>query len=103
MSADTDRIYFRRTIANPGRSSGRHLIWRSLLAAPFVLSLLLALVLGPATINSVHGSFTSLGILSLAGAFLMLCVSDRLLIPAGLATLLVFPLVAGLGFNFAPV
>jgi WD40-like Beta Propeller Repeat len=80
----------------------RQLLWRSLLAAPFTLSLVLTLVLGPATITSVHGSFTWLAVVSLVAVLLMLSVTERLLIPLGLVTFLVFPELAGLGYNFAP-
>jgi hypothetical protein len=84
------------------RYSRWQLLWRSLLAAPFALSLVLTLVLGPATINSVHASFTWLAVLSLVAALLMLGVAQGLLIPVGVATFLVFPLLVGLGFYFAP-
>lgn len=40
--------------------------------------------------------------LSLVAALLMLGVTEGLLIPLGLVTFLVFPVLAGLGFNFAP-
>jgi hypothetical protein len=66
------------TIAWLSRCSGRQLLWRSLLAAPFTLSLVLALVLGPATITSAHGSFTRLAVLSLVAALLMLGLTERL-------------------------
>src|SRR6266545_607285 len=90
------------TMARLPRSARRQFPWRSLLAAPFVVSLVLTLVLGPATITSVHGSFTWLALLSLVAALLMLGVAEGLLIPVGLITFVVFPVLAGLGFNFAP-
>lgn len=80
----------------------RRLAGRSVLAAPFVLSLILTLALGPGTIDSRHGSFIWLAVVSLAAALLMLGVSAGLLIPVGVATFLVFPALAGLGFYFAP-
>lgn len=89
-------------IARLRRYSRRHLVWRSLLAAPFALSLALTLVLGPATINSRYGSFTWLAALSLLAALLLLRVADGLLIPVGLVSFIVFPVLVGLGFNSAP-
>ncbi|QCO98000.1 hypothetical protein FCN77_10095 [Arthrobacter sp. 24S4-2] len=88
-------------IARRPVESGRWL-GRSALAAPFVLSLLLTLVLGPGTINSRHGSFIWLAVVSLVASVLMLRVRPSLLIPLGLATFLAFPVSAGLGFHFAP-
>lgn len=58
------------------RSSRWQLVWRSLLAAPFALSLVLTLVLGPATIDSVHGSFIGLAVLSLVATLLMFGVTE---------------------------
>ena len=84
------------------RIDRRRLAGRSVLAAPFVLSLLLALVLGPGRIDSRHGSFTWLAVVSLIAALLMLGVRAGLLIPVGVATFLIFPVLAGLGFHFAP-
>jgi hypothetical protein len=49
-----------------------------------------------------HGSFTWLALLSLVAALLMISATDGLLLPLGLVTFLVFPVLAGLGFNFAP-
>jgi len=83
-------------------SSRRRLLWRSLLAAPFGLSLVLALLMGPATIDSPHASFAWLVAWSLLAALGMLLLPDGLLIPLGLATLVAFPLLAGLGFYFVP-
>ena len=84
------------------RIDRRRLAGRSVLAAPFVLSLLLALVLGPGRIDSRHGSFIWLAVVSLIAALLMLGVRAGLLIPVGVATFLIFPVLAGLGFHFAP-
>jgi hypothetical protein len=84
------------------RSSRWQLLWRSLLAAPFALSLVLTLVLGPATINSKYGSFIWLAVLSLVAALLMFSVKEELLIPVGAVAFLVFPLLVGLGLYFAP-
>jgi hypothetical protein len=83
-------------------SSRRRRIWRSLLAAPFALSLALALILGPATIDSAHSSFAWLAAWSLVAALGMLAFPNALLILFSLATILAFPLLAGLGFHFAP-
>lgn len=82
--------------------SGQNLHARSVLAAPFVLSLILTFVLGPGTINSRHGSFIELALVSAVAALLMLIARPRLLIPVGVATFIVFPVSAGLGFHFAP-
>lgn len=95
-------MVFRGGIARFRRYSRWQLVWRTLLAVPFALSLGLALVLGPATINSRYGSFLWLAFLSLVAALLMLGVRERLLIPVGLVALVVFPVVAGLGFHYAP-
>ena len=84
------------------RDSRRRLAWRTLIAAPFAVSLLLTLALGPAAIDSAHASFTLLAAASLLAAALLLIVPDGLLIPVGLLSFLTFPLLAGLGFNFAP-
>jgi hypothetical protein len=87
----------------PGRPiDARRWRRRSALAAPFALSLGLTLMLGPGTIDSRHGSFIWLAVVSLVGAVLMLTVRSSLLIPLGVATFLVFPVSAGLGFHFAP-
>jgi WD40-like Beta Propeller Repeat len=86
-----------RMPVDPTRLAGR-----SVLAAPFVLSLILALVLGPGTIDSRRGSFIWLVVVSLVATLLMLFVRASLLIPVGVATFLVFPALAGLGFYFAP-
>lgn len=88
--------------ARMGVVSTRRLVGRSVLAAPFVLSLLLTLALGPGTINSRHGSFIWLTMVSLVSALLLLSVRTGLLVPVGVATFLVFPVSAGLGFHFAP-
>ncbi len=80
----------------------RRLAGRSVLAAPFVISLILTLALGPGTIDSRHGSFIWLAVVSLAAALLMLGARAGLLIPVGVATFLIFPALAGLGFYFAP-
>jgi len=85
-----------------GMLDPRRLYWRSALAAPFVLALVFALLLGPGTIDSRHGSFSWLAVVSLVSALLMLSVTPILLIPVGVATFLVFPTLAGLGFYFAP-
>jgi WD40-like Beta Propeller Repeat len=85
-----------------GMLDHRRLYWRSALAGPFVLSLILALLLGPATIDSRHGSFIWLAVVSLIAALLILGVRPGLLIPVGVATFLIFPALAGLGFYFAP-
>lgn len=88
--------------ARMGVGSTRRLVGRSILAAPFALSLLLTLALGPGTINSRHGSFSWLALVSLISALLMLSVRTGLLVPVGIATFLVFPVSAGLGFYFVP-
>jgi deazaflavin-dependent oxidoreductase (nitroreductase family) len=45
-----------RPVARLPRYSVRRPVWRSLLASPFSLSTLMALILGPATIDSPHAS-----------------------------------------------
>jgi hypothetical protein len=80
----------------------RRLVWRSLLALPFALSFVLALILGPATVDGPHASFAWLVAWSLLAALAMVILADGILIVVGLATLIVFPLLAGLGFYFAP-
>src|SRR5919201_3212680 len=80
--------------------SGRR--FGALTAGPFVLSALLAIALGPSVIDSPHGSFSWLELASLAAAALMFRASAGLRLPVGLATLGSFPVLAGLGFNFAP-
>jgi WD40-like Beta Propeller Repeat len=82
--------------------SPRRLVWRSLIAAPFALSLVLALILGPAPVDNPHSSFGSLVAWSLVAALGFFIVSDGLLIAAGFLALVVFPLHVGLGFHFAP-
>ncbi len=94
---------FDSAMARLPRYSRCQLVWRSLLAAPFALSLVLTLVLGPATIDSKYGSFLLLAVLSLLAALLMFGVREGLLIPVGVVTFLFFPLLVGLGFYFAPV
>jgi WD40-like Beta Propeller Repeat len=84
------------------RASRWQLLWRSGLSAPFALSLVLTLVLGPATIDSKYGSFTWLAVLSLVATLLMFSVKEGWLIPVGVVTFLVFPGLSGLGFYFAP-
>jgi hypothetical protein len=91
-----------RPVARLPRYPVRRLVWRSLLAAPFALAAAMTIVLGPATIDSPHASFTLLAAVSLLAAVLMLVVADGPLILVGLVTFLAFPLVACLGFNFAP-
>lgn len=88
--------------SRPRIRSAWDLYGRSVLAAPFVLSLILTLALGPGTVNSRHGSFIELALVSLVSALLMLLARPGLLIPVGFATFLVFPVSAGLGFHFAP-
>jgi WD40-like Beta Propeller Repeat len=83
-------------------SSRRRLLWRSLLAAPFVLSLVLALLMGPATVDNPHASFAWLVAWSLLAALGMLLLPEGLLVLLALATLVAFPLLAGLGFHFVP-
>lgn len=85
-----------------GDRSRASLVWRSLLAAPFALALLLTLILGPATIDSQYVSAGFLAITSLVTIVLLLVVADWLLIPVGLVALVLFPLLAGVGFYFAP-
>jgi hypothetical protein len=89
-------------IAGPHRRVGVRVLWRSLLAAPFALSLVLTLVLGPATVDSRYGSFAWLAVLSLVATGLMLRAPGPLLLPVGLVAFLAFPLLVGLGFYFAP-
>lgn len=67
------------------RSRRRHHA-RSLLAGAFVLCLLLTLALGPGTVNSRHGSYLELTLVSLVSALLMLIARPGLLIPIGVAT-----------------
>jgi hypothetical protein len=93
---------FNSAMARLHRYSRWQLLWRSGLSVPFALSLVLALVLGPATIDSKYGSFIWLAVLSLVAALLIFSVTERLLIPVGVVTFLVFPLLVGLGFYFAP-
>ena len=93
---------FSSVMARLHRYSRWQLLWRSLLAAPLVLSLVLTLGLGPATIDSKYGSFLWLAVLSLVAALLMFGVREGLLIPVGAVTFLVLPLLVGLGFYFAP-
>jgi len=93
---------FNSTMARLHRYSRWQLVWRSGLSAPFALSLVLTLVLGPATIDSKYGSFIWLAVLSLVVALLMFSVTERLLMPVGVVTFLVFPLLVGLGFYFVP-
>jgi WD40 repeat protein len=76
--------------------------WRWLLAAPFGLSLVLTLVLGPDTIDSRYTSFLSLAGASLLVALLMLRMSGLVLLLIGLIVLLLFPPLVGVGFYFAP-
>lgn len=75
---------------------------RYVLAGPFALSGVLALVLGPGTIDSAHGSFVWLTAASLAAAIIMFKLRGEWLAGAAVFTLLTFPVTAGLGFNFAP-
>lgn len=82
--------------------SRRRLLWRLSLAAPFAVSLLLSFLLGPANIDSAHASFAWLAGASLVAGTLMIVASDGLLVLVGLASFLAFPLLAGLGFHFAP-
>jgi hypothetical protein len=82
--------------------SRRQWLWRGLLAAPFAVCLLLALVLGPARIDSRYGSFGWLVVGSLAGGLLMLRLRAALLIPVGVIGFVLFPPLAALGFYFAP-
>lgn len=84
-----------------GYSTGK-LAWRSTIASPFVLSILLAVAVGPATINHRYGSFGWLIAISLIAAGLMLTLPDALLIPTGLIVVLFFPPMAALAFYFAP-
>src|SRR6266498_3788320 len=84
------------------RYSRRQWWWRGLLAAPFAVCLVLALVLGPARIDSRHGSFGWLVAGSLVSGLLMLRLRVALLIPVGLVGFLLFPPLAALGFYFAP-
>lgn len=93
---------FDRAIARLPRYSRWQLLWRSGLAAPFALSPILALVLGPATIDSKYGSFLWLAVLSLVAAGLLFGVKEGWLILVSLVTFLVFPVLVGLGFYFAP-
>ncbi len=93
---------FDSAMARLHRCSRWQLLWRSGLSAPFALSLVLTLALGPATINSKYGSFVWLSVLSLVAALLMFSVTEGLLLPIGLVTFLVFPGLSGLGFYFAP-
>ena len=72
------------------------------MAAPFALSLILALALGPTTIDSAHGSFPWLVGASSAAAILIFTLRGGWLAGTAVLTLLVFPVTAGLGFNFAP-
>jgi hypothetical protein len=67
---------FDSAMARLHRASRWQLLWRSGLAAPFALSLILTLMLGPATINSMYGSFTWLAVLSLVAALLMFSVHE---------------------------
>jgi hypothetical protein len=75
---------------------------RGLLAAPFVVCLLLALVLGPARIDSRYGSFGWLLVGSLAGGLLMLRLRVVLLVPVGVVGFVLFPPLAALGYYLAP-
>jgi WD40-like Beta Propeller Repeat len=102
MRVVADKAGDRHGPAASMRIDRRRLAGRSVLAAPFVLSLILTLVLGPGMIDSRHGSFIWLTVVSLIAALLMLGVRAGLLIPVGVATFLVFPPLAGLGFHFAP-
>lgn len=78
----------------------RRSVWRLAIASPFVLGALLAVAVGPVTINHRYGSLAWLIAISLIVAALMLTLPDALLIPAGLAALLFFPPMAGLAFYF---
>lgn len=91
-----------RAVSRLSRYPRRRLIWRSLLAAPFGVSLILTLLLGPGTIDNRYVSFGLLAISSLLAALLIVVLPTGLLVLVGLATLLVFPLLAGLGFHDAP-
>jgi hypothetical protein len=93
---------FTSAMARLHRYSSWQLLWRSLLAAPFALSLVLTLVLGPAMIDSKYGSFLWLAVLSLLAGLLMFGVKEGWFIPVGVVTFLVFPVLVGLGFYFAP-
>jgi hypothetical protein len=84
------------------RYSRRRWVWRSVLAAPFAVTLLLALALGPGTIDDAHVSFAWLLISSLVAGTLLIVAADGLLAIVGLITFLAFPLLAGPGFTFAP-
>lgn len=77
-------------------------LWHMLLAAPFALSLVLTLVVGPSTIDDRYTSFIWLAGASLFAALLMLRVSGLLLVPIGFIICLLFPPLIGVGFYFAP-
>lgn len=82
--------------------SAPQLIWRSAVASPFALSVVLAVAVGPATINHRYGSFGWLIVISLIAAALMLTLPDVILIPTGVIAFLFFPPMAALAFYFAP-
>jgi len=62
---------FDSAMAGLHRVSRWQLLWRSGLSAPFALSLVLTLLLGPATIDSKYGSFIWLTVLFLVAVLLM--------------------------------
>jgi hypothetical protein len=113
MTTPTDALLNRSPVRQSSTWSGRrfieglrrrrrHLLFRSLMAAPFVVAFLLTLALGPATVDSKYISSGWLALLSLVVLVLMVAAPDWLLIPLGLVTFLIFPALAGLGFYFAP-
>lgn len=93
---------FDSAMAGLHRVSRWQLLWRSGLSAPFALSLVLTLLLGPATSDSKYGSFIWLTVLSLVAVLLMFGIREEFLLPVGVVTFLVFPGLSGLGFYFAP-
>lgn len=113
MTTPTDALLNRSPVLQSSTWSGRrfieglrrrrrHLLFRSLMAAPFVVAFLLTLALGPATVDSKYISFGWLALVSLVVLVLMVAAPDWLLIPLGLVTFLIFPALAGVGFYFAP-
>lgn len=89
-------------IALVQRRIRKQVLWRWLLAAPFVLSVVLTLVLGQSTIDSQYISSIWLAGLSLVAALLMLRAPGLLLVPIAFIIFLSFPPLLGVGFYFAP-
>jgi hypothetical protein len=76
--------------------------WRALAGVPFVLSLLLTLAFGSATIDSQYLSSWELATASLLAFVLIVAAPPPLLFPGAAATFLVSPLMLGVGLYRTP-